>query len=71
MRLRVAGDQAAITAFMPFRPVYGAQRELSKLHMYQRVYQNLVVKAGNELPPDLNVRDEVGLTCFRYRVYST
>lgn len=30
--------------------------------MYQRVYQNLVVKAGNELPPDLNVRDEVGPT---------
>ena len=60
---RVAGDQAAITAFMPFKePVYGAQRELSKLPMYQRVYQNLVVKAGNELPPDLNVRDEVGPT---------
>ena len=30
--------------------------------MYQRVYQNLVVKAGDVLPPDLNVRDEVGPT---------
>ncbi len=58
---RAARDQAAITAFLPFKePVYGAQRELGKLPMYQRVYQNLVVKAGDVLPPALNVRDEVG-----------
>lgn len=60
---RAERDQAAITAFVPFKePVYGAQRELGKLPMYQRVYQNLVVKAGDVLPPDLNVRDEVGPT---------
>ncbi|MGL4922845.1 MAG: type VI secretion system membrane subunit TssM, partial [Aeromonas veronii] len=60
---RVARDQAAITAFVPFKePVYGAQRELGKLPMYQRVYQNLMVKAGDVLPPALNVRDEVGPT---------
>ncbi|MEN9585245.1 MAG: hypothetical protein RLZZ616_2251 [Pseudomonadota bacterium] len=60
---RAARDPAAITAFVPFKePVYGAQRELGKLPMYQRVYQNLVVKAGDVLPPDLNVRDEVGPT---------
>lgn len=60
---RAARDQAAITAFIPFRePIYGAQRELGKLPMYQRVYQNLEVKAGEVLPPEFNVRDEVGPT---------
>lgn len=56
-------DQDAIQAFAPFRePIYGAQRELGKLPMFQRVYQSLVVKAGETLPPDLAIRDEVGPT---------
>jgi type VI secretion protein IcmF len=58
---RAKQDQAAITAFIPFKEaIYGAQRELGRLPIYQRVYQNLVVKAGEVLPPDLDVRDEVG-----------
>ncbi|MGL4920941.1 MAG: ImcF-related family protein, partial [Plesiomonas shigelloides] len=56
-------DQAAISAFAPFsKPVYAAQRELSKLPMFQRVYQSLVVKANDQLAPDLAIRDEVGPT---------
>lgn len=56
-------DQAAITAFVPFQQaVYGAQRELGKLPLYQRVYQNLVLKADETLAPDLDIRDEVGPT---------
>ncbi len=58
---RANQDQVAITAFLPFKDaIYGAQRELGRLPIYQRVYQNLVVKAGEVLPPDLDVRDEVG-----------
>ncbi|EHD20414.1 MULTISPECIES: type VI secretion system membrane subunit TssM [Brenneria] len=56
-------DAAAIETFAPFsEPIAGAQRELSKLPMYQRVYQSLVMKATQVLPPDLAIRDEVGPT---------
>ncbi|PJG59930.1 type VI secretion system membrane subunit TssM [Aeromonas cavernicola] len=58
---RAARDPIAINTFIPFKdPIYGAQRELGKLPMYQRVYESLKVKAGDALPPDLDVRDEVG-----------
>lgn len=58
---RVARDQAAILAFAPFdKPIYEAQRELGRLPMYQRLYQELELKAA-ELPSgNLSVRDEVG-----------
>lgn len=39
-----------------------AQWELGKLPMYQRVYQSLVMRAMEVLPPDLAIRDEVGPT---------
>ncbi|MEE3652922.1 MULTISPECIES: type VI secretion system membrane subunit TssM [unclassified Brenneria] len=56
-------DAVAIDAFAPFSdPIVRAQRELSKLPMYQRVYQSLVMKATQVLPPDLAIRDEVGPT---------
>ncbi|MGL4980013.1 MAG: type VI secretion system membrane subunit TssM [Plesiomonas sp.] len=54
-------DLAAIAAFIPFqKPIYNAQHELSKLPMFQRVYQNLRVKADNQLSSDLMIQDEVG-----------
>ncbi|ANE76705.1 type VI secretion system membrane subunit TssM [Dickeya solani] len=56
-------DTVAISTFAPFvDPIASAQRELSKLPMYQRVYQSLVMKATQVLPPDLAIRDEVGPT---------
>ncbi|MCA6976229.1 type VI secretion system membrane subunit TssM [Pectobacterium carotovorum] len=56
-------DAVAISTFAPFnQPITLAQQELSKLPMYQRVYQSLVMKATQVLPPDLAIRDEVGPT---------
>ncbi|PWC19292.1 type VI secretion system membrane subunit TssM [Brenneria roseae subsp. roseae] len=56
-------DATAISTFEPFKePIALAQRELSKLPMYQRVYQSLVMKATQVLPPDLAIHDEVGPT---------
>ncbi|MFC3395162.1 type VI secretion system membrane subunit TssM [Brenneria rubrifaciens] len=56
-------DAVAIETFAPFSdPIARAQRELSKLPLYQRVYQSLVMKAAQALPPDLAIRDEVGPT---------
>ncbi|AXW86795.1 type VI secretion protein IcmF [Lonsdalea britannica] len=54
-------DAQAIAAFEPFRmPIADAQRELSKLPMFQRIYQSLVTKSVDVLPPDMMMRDEVG-----------
>jgi len=54
-------DAQAIAAFEPFRtPIADAQRELSKLPMFQRIYQSLVTKSLDVLPPDMMMRDEVG-----------
>ena len=39
-----------------------AQKELSKLPVYQRVYQSLKTRALGVLPADLNLRDQVGPT---------
>lgn len=58
---REQGDQYAIKSFVPYAdPIRNAQRELSKLSIYQRVYQNLRIKAQESLPPALNLRDQIG-----------
>lgn len=58
---REEGDQQAIKSFVPYlRPIQAAQQELSKLSIYQRVYQNLRLKAQEVLPPALNLRDQIG-----------
>ncbi|WP_225182063.1 type VI secretion system membrane subunit TssM [Pectobacterium aroidearum] len=62
-KAREQKDAVAISTFAPFnQPITLAQQELSKLPMYQRVYQSLVMKATQVLPPDLAIRDEVGPT---------
>ncbi|MGK2890071.1 type VI secretion system membrane subunit TssM [Klebsiella michiganensis] len=54
-------DPAAMAAWKPFaQPVDEAQRELSRLPLYQRVYQGLLLRAASTLPPDLRVEDETG-----------
>ncbi|MFG1175219.1 type VI secretion system membrane subunit TssM [Erwiniaceae bacterium CAU 1747] len=58
---RESGDAYAIKSFIPYlRPIQLAQQELSKLSIYQRVYQNLRLKAQEVLPPALNLRDQIG-----------
>nr|WP_197535157.1 type VI secretion system membrane subunit TssM [Photorhabdus asymbiotica] len=58
---REAGDPAAISSFAPYKlPLTNAQKELSQLSIYQRVYQNLRLKAQDSLPPPLNLRDQIG-----------
>lgn len=58
---RESGDQYAIKSFAPYlRPIQLAQQELSKLSIYQRVYQNLRIKAQDTLPPALNLREQIG-----------
>ncbi|MGG5838258.1 type VI secretion system membrane subunit TssM [Huaxiibacter chinensis] len=58
---RQAGDIDATGRWTPYdKPVITSQRELSKLPIYQRVYQTLRTKAMGVLPADLNLRDHVG-----------
>ena len=60
---RQAGDGDAISRWTPYdSPVMAAQKELSKLPVYQRVYQSLKTRALGVLPADLNLRDQVGPT---------
>lgn len=60
---RQAGDNDAISRWTPYdKPVTDAQHELSKLPVYQRVYQSLKTRALGVLPADLNLRDQVGTT---------
>jgi len=60
---REQGDEDAISRWAPYeKPVAGAQHELSKLPVYQRVYQSLKTRALGVLPADLNLRDQVGAT---------
>lgn len=60
-KARQQNDPAAIAAFTPFRQsIYAAQQELGQLPLYQRLYQGLVSKAADQLPPALAIRDEVG-----------
>lgn len=61
--LRDAGDKQAIATYAPYRQtIKDAQQELSKLSIYQRVYQNLRIKAGDALPNDLNLKTQIGAT---------
>lgn len=58
---RLAGDSDALGNWIPYeKPVTAAQRELSKLPLYQRVYQSLRTRALGILPADLNLRDQIG-----------
>lgn len=60
---REKGDGDAISRWTPYdAPVVTAQKELSKLPVYQRVYQSLKTRALSVLPADLNLRDQVGPT---------
>lgn len=60
---RQAGDSDAINLWTPYdSPVVAAQKELSKLPVYQRVYQSLKTRALGVLPADLSLRDQVGPT---------
>ncbi|WP_308738508.1 type VI secretion system membrane subunit TssM [Buttiauxella sp. A111] len=60
---REKGDGDAISRWTPYdSPVVAAQKELSKLPVYQRVYQSLKTRALGVLPADLNLRDQVGPT---------
>ena len=48
-------------AFKPFAPVIrDAQKELSQLSLYQRVYQTLRLKGFNELSSPLDLRHMIG-----------
>ncbi|WP_275428917.1 ImcF-related family protein, partial [Enterobacter hormaechei] len=58
---RKAGEVTAINAFTPFtQPINTAQKELSRLPLYQRVYQTLRLKANQVLSSPLNIRHQVG-----------
>ncbi|HCM63950.1 MAG TPA: type VI secretion system membrane subunit TssM [Morganella sp. (in: Bacteria)] len=58
---RNGGDAVANRAYLPFAPVMkAAQKELSQLSLYQRVYQTLRLKGFNELAPPLDIRHQVG-----------
>ncbi|QMR75147.1 type VI secretion system membrane subunit TssM [Enterobacter sp. RHBSTW-00175] len=60
---RQIGDADAINLWMPYdRTVAAAQKELSKLPVYQRVYQSLKTRALGVLPADLSLRDQTGPT---------
>ncbi len=60
---RQKGDADANSLWRPYdRPVAAAQKELSKLPVYQRVYQSLKTRAQGVLPADLNLRDQTGPT---------
>ncbi|PJG85420.1 type VI secretion system membrane subunit TssM [Conservatibacter flavescens] len=58
---RLAGDEQLIEAYQPYDlSVKEAQKELSHLSIYNRVYQNLKIKANSVLSAPLNYKDEIG-----------
>ena len=58
---RNRGEMVANQAFKPFAPVIrDAQKELSQLSLYQRVYQTLRLKGFNELSSPLDLRHMIG-----------
>ncbi|MCI7354423.1 MAG: type VI secretion system membrane subunit TssM [[Actinobacillus] rossii] len=58
---RIKGDEALIRAYTPYElSVSNAQEELSRSSIYDRVYQNLKIKAASVLPAPLDYRDEIG-----------
>ncbi|WP_318366252.1 type VI secretion system membrane subunit TssM [Enterobacter sp.] len=68
---RTEGDGDAISRWTPYDgPVVAAQKDLSKLPVYQRVYQSLKTRALGVLPADLNLRDQVGPTFEQVFVFA-
>ncbi|HEM6803689.1 TPA: type VI secretion system membrane subunit TssM [Citrobacter koseri] len=60
---RLQGDADAISLWTPYdKTVAAAQKELSRLPVYQRVYQSLKTRALGVLPADLSLRDQTGQT---------
>lgn len=58
---RIKGDEDLIQAYKPYElSIKNAQEELSESSIYDRVYQNLKIKAVSILPAPLNYRDEIG-----------
>lgn len=58
---RSIGDEQLIEAYRPYDlSVKEAQQELSRLSIYNRVYQNLKIKANTILAAPLNYKDEIG-----------
>ena len=58
---RQSGDSDALSRWVSYeKPVMAAQRELSRLPIYQRVYQSLRTRALGVLPADLNLHDQIG-----------
>lgn len=58
---RLKDDDELIQAYKPYElSIQNAQRELSQLSIYDRVYQNLKIRANSVLPSSLNYRDEIG-----------
>lgn len=63
---RQQGDADAISLWVPYeKTVVAAQKELSRLPVYQRVYQSLKTRALGVLPADLSLRDQTGPTFER------
>lgn len=58
---RIKGDEELIKAFEPFDlSIRDAQKELSNLSLFDRVYQILKTSAKKVFPLDLNLREEIG-----------
>lgn len=58
---RVKGNDELIKAFEPFDlSIRDAQKELSNLSLYDRVYQILKTTSKKIFPQDLNLREEIG-----------
>ena len=58
---RKQGNQEMIEAFKPYDlSIRNAQKELSNLSIYERVYQNLKSNAKSVYPTDLDYREEIG-----------
>lgn len=58
---RINGDKSLINAYKPYQlDISSAQKELSKLSIYQRVYQNLKIRADDVLIYPLNLREYIG-----------
>ncbi|MGF7453486.1 ImcF-related family protein [Pasteurella bettyae] len=58
---RLKDNEELIKAYKPYElSIQTAQRELSQLSIYDRVYQNLKIRANSVLPSPLDYRDEIG-----------
>lgn len=58
---RLQGDEILIKTYQPYElPIKEAQDELSRSSIYNRVYQNLKIKANSVLAAPLDYRDEIG-----------